>query len=222
VARAALFALVAAGCVGDLIHPAGPAVVYTFDAPLSDTLIDIGDTTAPLACHLRADGRPLECTLEIAASAGGQFLTMFGGRLAVLGLGVTTLQMRPLNVFLPVDTIVRTAVVRSAVPLVRWSDGRTTDTLAVGAMKLLIALPMTRSGAVIAGAPLRLVQDSGTAFAHVVPGLNGWIKADSVGVAVFRTVSDTASSLPRHMVIVPQRLPGGRWRAAPSPTPARP
>jgi hypothetical protein len=206
-AAVALFLVLAgASCFGDLLHRAAPGVAYVFESPLSDTMLNVGDTTKALVCRLTVNGRPVECVLGIAASGTQGIFTTSAGRLVMRGVGTATVEMRPLNVFLPADTIVRTAIIRSVVPMVRWADGRSTDTLAVGAMKLLLALPTTRSGAPIAGAPIRWVQDSGLAAAHLVPRLEGWIQADSVGVAVFRVVSDTASSVPRRVVVVPQPL----------------
>jgi hypothetical protein len=212
-----LLALSGATCVGDLLHPSTPRVAYVFEAPLSDTIVDIGDTTPPLACHLQANGRPLECVLEVSAVSGGQYVSVLGGRLRALGVGTSTVRMRPLSVFLPFDTIVRTATIRSVVPVVRWADGRTADTLAVGAMKLLIPLPMTRAGGIIAGAPLRLVVDSGAAFVHFLPGLSGWMVTDAVGVAVVRAVSDTAATPPRRVVVVTGSSAVTDGLAAPSP-----
>jgi hypothetical protein len=203
-------ALAAAGsvrCVGDLFHPTVPRVDYAFLAPFADTVLDVGDTSLALPCRLSADGRPIDCALGLSWSGTGSILQVRGGRLAVIGYGTATVKMRPLNTELPVDTIERTAHVHAVVPTVTWVDGREVDTLAVGAMRLVLALATTRSGALIGGAPLNWVQDSGQGVAHMVSGLQGWMRADSVGVAVFRVVSDTGATPPRRVVVVPQITP---------------
>lgn len=215
VAPAALLALAAAGCLGDLFHPSLPRAEYVFTAPFADTILDVGDTSLALRCDLTADGRPVPCTLGISFSASGSLLATRGTKLLVVGYGTAAVRMRPLNVQLPIDTIVRSGRIRAVVPVVSWVDGRTNDTLAVGAMRLALALATTRSGALIANAPLRWVQDSGLTAAHLVVGLEGWIQADAPGVAVFRAVSDTAATPPRIVVVIPQRPAPRAVRRAP-------
>ncbi len=217
-ASLALLAAAAAGCVGDLVHPSAPQATYAFTAPFGDTVLDVGDTSLVLDCRLTADGRPIPCSLGLSFSAAGGLLATRGDKLLVLGYGTAAVRMRPLNVQLPVDTIERGGRVRAVVPIVRWGDGRgLVDTLAVGAMRLTLALAATRAGALIPGAPLHWVQDSGLTAAHFVPGLQGWLRADAPGVTILRVTSDTGSTPPRRLVVVPQTpapRPAGT-RAAP-------
>jgi len=215
-AALALLAAAAAGCVGDLFHVSVPQVEYAFTPPFTDTVLDVGDTSLALRCHLTANGRPVPCTLGISFSASGNLLALRDSTLMVVGYGSAAVRMRPLNVQLPVDTIERPGHIHAVVPVVAWGDNRgLVDTLAVGAMRLELALPTTRSGAMIAGAPLRWVQDSGQAVAHFVAGLQGWLIGDAPGVTIIRVASDTGSTPPRRVVVVPQRPSPPRERKAP-------
>ncbi len=219
-ARAAALAavLAPAACVGDLLDPSVPHPSYVFIPPLTDTVLDVGDTSLTLRCDLTADGHSIPCTLGISFSAAGGLLATRGDKLLVRGYGNAAITMQPLNTQLPVDTIERTGHVRAVVPRVMWADGRTGDTLGVGAMRLFLALAVTRAGASIANAPLRWVQDSGQSVAHIVPKLEGWIQTDAVGVAVFRVLSDTGATPPRRIVVVG----GAAAPARPRPTPGVP
>jgi hypothetical protein len=107
-ALAAALALGGAGCFGDLVHPTVPAVTYDFTVPLTDTIVNIGDTTPALPCRLTANGAEIGCTLEITVTVGGRFLVERAGRLAANGPGTATVEMRPLNVQSAADSIVRT------------------------------------------------------------------------------------------------------------------
>lgn len=210
------------GCLGDLVHPTVPAVRYEFATPLSDTIVDIGDTTPPLPCRLTANGVEIGCRLEITVAVGGRFLVERGGRLAANGLGTATVEMSPLNVQSAADSIVRLARVRTVVPRVVWGNPGGADTLTIPReVRLLMALATTKSGQVILGAPMALVQDSGQGVAELVAEEPGWVRALSSGVAVFHAVSDTATSSFRRVVV---RLPPltNPPRSAAPPRPRRP
>ena len=190
-------------CFGDLVHPSAPRVEYAFTAPLGDTILNVGDTTDVLPCRTTANGHEIGCQLALEVTTSGGSVFARGGRVVASALGTATVEMRPLNVQFALDTIVRRARIRTVVPRVIWADPNLVDTLGPGVMKLIIALPVTRSGAMIAGAPMSWVQDSGFAAAHLIGYLPGWIQADAAGVAVFHAVSDTASSAMRRVVVVP-------------------
>ncbi|NJD20600.1 MAG: hypothetical protein FIA95_15120, partial [Gemmatimonadetes bacterium] len=106
----AAVALVASGCLL-LQDPHASAPQYTFTAPLTDTVVNVGDTTGVLGCDLRVDGAPLPCSLAILFTGSDVVTVQEGPRLVIeraqrtgpfgapdLVPGVTRATMRPLNV----------------------------------------------------------------------------------------------------------------------------
>jgi len=187
-------------CVGDLLHPKVPAVAFAFQSPLSDTVVNVGDTTPPLGCRLTANGRDVGCEVDVRSIVGRRLLLTPERRLMADSIGWTTVELRPLNVNFAVDTIVRTARVHAAVPRLLWVSAGTADTITdIHQAVLFLVLPVTRSGRPLSGVPVTWVQDSGQGVAELFGA--GRVRALADGVAVFRATTDTASSTPRHVVV---------------------
>jgi len=194
---AAALWLAGATCVDVTVPP----VVMEFTAPFTDSVGNIGDVTSALPCQFRVDGQAVSCRLGIAVVSGGRAVHAAHDSLFFDNLGTATVELRPLNVQLAADTIVRRATVHSVVPRLAIAGRTTEDTLRfVGEERTLQALPLSRSGRILAGIPVLWTQVSGEGVAALVPGIQGLVRALGEGVAVFRASCDTATAERRVVV----------------------
>jgi len=197
--------------------PGGAEPRFEFTAPLRDSVVNIGDTTDVLPCDLRVDGRALPCRLGVILVDGDVVSIVGGPRLKIarafwesgrayeaLALGTVLLEMRPLNVQLPTDTIVSYARLKTVVPrldLVGCPGGEDTLT-SIGQESFYIPVAQTRDGRNIPFAPLTWLQESGAEVATFAAGPGGLVRALGEGVAVFRVTTDTATARCRVIVRV--------------------
>jgi len=180
-----------------------PSVVFEFTPPFTDTVANVGDMTPALPCWLKADGRPVPCRLGIAVVSAGQVAAVTDDRLTIESFGTATVELRPLNVQLSTDTIVRRAVVRAVVPrLVITRQGPADTLLFVGEEVVLAAQPYTLRGRPLTGVQVRWTQVSGADVATLVSGADARARALGPGVAVFRASCDTATVERRVIVII--------------------
>lgn len=201
------------GC--DLVRdPQRPAFDFAFRPPLVDTVVNLGDTTAALACDLVVDGRPVPCRLGLTV-VDGDVVSVVGDRVAAergrydrpnalqaLALGTVRVAMRPLHIQLPTDTVVRFARLRTVVPRLDISNCRTgVDTLrGVAQERLYQPLPHTRDGRAVPFVDVTWRQESGAGVALLIPGEQGTVHTLANGEAVFRASVDSASARCRVVV----------------------
>ena len=189
--------------------PGGAEPRFEFTAPLRDSVVNIGDTTGVLPCDLRMDGRALPCQLGLRVVEGDAAFVIDGPRLSVargpevpgtppgnLTPGSARVEMRPLHVQLPTDSIVRYARLRAVVPRLEISGcpGGADTLISVGQERIYSVLGRSRDGRVIAFVPVTWLQESGGGVAAFVGGAEGWVRALGKGVAVFRVAADTATA----------------------------
>jgi len=193
------------GCIADLGAPSLRRPAFIFTSSLHDTVVNLGDTSAIFPCWLTVGDRDVSCYLGLVVK-DGHSMTVIEGPRVFAGRptdavtieyvpGTVTVEVRPLNVQLQRDTIVRLVRVRTVAPRVRVANlpGGEDTLTSIGQERLYIPWAVTRSDRFIAGAPYNWEQESGHTVASLVDGVKGLVRALGNGVAVFRLLTDTAT-----------------------------